>query len=721
VTRPLRILKRTLFALGIIVCVLVAGVLGVVYTESGTRWALNRVPGLLQDSGVALQWRAVGGTLASGLRFEALALQTTGASRSALQVATLEFRWQPWRLPGTLVLDSVVIEGLDYGFDGDAAAAPAQPLTEAALRGMLFALPFSIELHSLDSSALALRFDETRISFDQLAATLLLDNENLAITGLNWQQGETRVTGNATLDRTLALTADLAWQLRTGEIAYAGELVVGGTLAQLQATHELQVPVVVATEGSVVPGLFARPLTLDLQHQFSNLQLAPWGQPEASLPAGALSTVGTLEALRISGAVAAVWPGFEPADINFDLLYGGNTLALTSIAIDSTQIAATASGSMDLDPLALQLDWQLQQLDTGASLPNLQLAGISGEGGVDLTLADEVLAADITLLRLSGEMNGYPLALSGELQVADAQLATVDLQLDTGDNHLQLSGSTLPTLDLRWDLQAPVLAQLWQGLSGTIDGQGAITGTLDAPEVNGELQGSTLGFVSGASFFQLESLVLVADYGASGNDISLQMQNLQLHSAEAGAKTAQVLLQSGTVSISGTPLQHALRASLAAPGAELDLALQGAWTDGNWQGSLQSAGIASRYGDWALEEPAALAWLQGAPTVSEHCWRYQLTRACLQAGSSANGGIDATASVSALPLGWLNPVGSPTPAGQSARPPGVQDLLDTFALSLPANLVVEGQADLQLQVRNFAAGSWDSVDLQYNRASWCCN
>lgn len=710
-TRPLRILTRTLMVLGLSVALLVAPVMLVVFTESGTRWVLNRVPGLLLDTGIALQWRAVGGTLATGLRIEALDLQTVGASRNALQVETLEFRWQPLRLPGTLVLDSVVVEGLDYGFDGD-PAAPSEPLTETTLRELLFALPFSVQLHNLDSSAVTLRFGETNIAFDQLSATLLLDNENLAITGLDWQQGETRVTGNATLDSALALTANLDWQVRAGEVAYAGNLELGGTLMQLQATHALQLPAAVATEGSVVPGLFATPLTLDLQHRFNNLPLAPWGQPEASLPEGALLTVGTLEALRISGAVSVQWPGFEPAELNVDLLYGGDTLALTRITIDSAQIAANASGSLNPAPLALQLDWQLQRLDTGASLPDLQLAGLSGEGSVDLTLADEALAADITLARLSGELNGYPLALSGDLQVADAQLANVELQLDTGDNHLQLSGSTVPTLDLRWSLQAPALAQLWQGLSGTLGGQGAITGTLDVPEINGGLQGTALEFASGAGTFQLESLALVADSGASGNDISLQLQNLQMQSAENGEAAAQMLLQNGTVNISGTPLQHSLGATLTAPTAALGLALQGTYTDGNWQGTLQTAELGSRHGDWSLEEAATLAWREGAPTVSEHCWRYQLTRVCAQAGSNANGGVDATASITALPLGWLNPAGTAMPAGQSQRPPGVQDLLDTFALNLPANLLVEGQADLQLQVRNFADGSWDSVDLE---------
>jgi len=700
------LIKRVLAALLLLVCGAAFAAVLVLRTGTGTLWALGRATQLLQQNGVSLQWRSVAGNLWEGLDFADLQLQSAGNTRHTLRVQRIAFRWQPWRLPGALVFDTLTIEGLDYGYDGDPAAANA-PLTEAALRERLFTLPFSIELHRLESRVIELRFGANRTAFEVLTGAAQLDAEALTLADLDWQSGASRVGGSAQLTSTLQLDGVFDWASSVDELAYAGTLQATGTLAELQLRHRLQTPLAIDSEGSVVPGLFADPLAVDLQHRFGELSLAPYGQPALSIIGGALQSSGTPAALRITGSFSAVLENFAPAAIDLDLEYRGASVALNRVAIVSLQLAAETSGLYTLEPAALQLGWQLHRLDTGTSLPNLQLAGINGAGRVALSFPAQGLAGEIGLARLSGTLNDQALTLAGSLQLAEAQLASVDLQLVSGNNQLQLAGSTVPALDLRWNLQAGVLAQLWSGLSGTLAGQGSVTGTVEVPAVNGELRGARLGYVADGSRMQLEALELTASYGPEGNDINLRVQNLQQGTTSTNR---QMLLQEGTARLRGTPAQHELRASLVAPAAELELVARGAYADGSWQGSLQSAGVASTFGDWSLQEPAALAWTDAAWLISRHCWTYQFTNLCLQADGAA-AGINAQAAVTAVPLGWLNTPGATLPDGQSERPTGIQELLTTYALTLPANLLLEGQTDLQLELHNYAAGSWDSIDL----------
>lgn len=710
-----------LAVVGVLVTLTLGTVTAIAWTEAGTRWVLGQAQARLNSPTLNLQWQVREGTLLSGLLLEDVAFVSTAAdgARIAVNIASFRFAWQPWRLlDGALVLNSVNVQGLDY--QADSGSDVAEPLTPDALRELLFVLPVSIELQELASNELSLRFDEATVAFDRLAGNAVLDPDHLQLENLVWQQGDTRIIGDLALQESLALGGELGWQMRVGELDYAGSLSVGGNLEQLELGHALTQPLLVQSNGTVVPGIFANSeVALDLQHRFEELDLAVFGQPTLRLQQGEVSTVGSPAALTISGTLNPLLEGFEVLNLTFSLGYQPEAPSIDQVRLLGTQIDLAASGTLQLEPLTLAVNWTLANLDAGDRLGNVQLSEVRGAGSVQLARADAGLEIGLVLDNLQGLLNGYPLMIEGTAALLDAALTTIDLQATSQDNNLVLSGSAAPEqLNLDWQLQAPQLQQLWQGLQGQLVGSGTLRGTRELPEVEGHLDGQQLQLVTGASTVLLATLNLQASHMNGENSLRLDLGALTLQGGPEGAHTQQALLEQAALALNGTPAQHELTAELDSADGDLALRVQGSAVEAGWQGELQSAGLQSIYGDWQLEAATALAWLDSNLGVAENCWSHDQTRLCMNAAKPAAAGFDVGLALSSLPLAWLNPLDDAElrgtdfgPDAISAKPIGLQDWQDSRALNLPSSLRIAGTLDLQLAVRNLQGAQWDALDV----------
>src|SRR5699024_1494512 len=83
------------------------------------------------------------------------------------------------------------------------------------------------------------------------------------------------------------------------------------------------------------------------------------------------------------------------------------------------------------------------------------------------------------------------LRLQGQLAYLGDHVAIDKLLLHYGDNSVDIAGQAGLTasaaLDLRWLIEAPQLAQLWPGLSGTLHSKGQLGGSLLQPQVQATL------------------------------------------------------------------------------------------------------------------------------------------------------------------------------------------------------------------------------------------
>ncbi len=659
-------------------------------TAAGTRWALARIDAA---TGGHLNWAAAEGTLMSGMRIADVAFDD---GSSLLQIERLEFAWQPWRLlDGTLVLDRIDIVGLRHQ-----SRVSGEPITEDALRALLFELPVSVELRAFRVAGIVLTStDGSMTTIESLIGAAALDGDALSLGRLQVRQDVTTVTGAMRLSEALEATGALAWESTVAMQNYAGTLEVGGTLRQLELRHELLQPVQLASRGTLVAGVFGEPLTFDLQHEFAAQSLAAFEQPDLQLQAS-LRTSGAPDQVSIGGTARATVPAVEPLDLAFALTYRDAALVIDSANVASTQIGLQGSGRLELEPLSLRLDWMLDRLDAGARLPELQLSDVSGTGSLQMTESGESFAGALQLNAVTGTLNGHPLVINGLINAADTGTASLELSAASGANTLDLTGDVGTELALTWSVQAPALDVLWQGLSGAVQGSGNIRGPRDAPAVNGTL-GGALKLATDGEVLALDSFALDAGYSAGSNNVSLEFGRL----SRTLAGDTTVLLQSGTATLTGTPANHALRGNFSAPQDSLQLSIDGAAADGNWNGTVQDITLASRAGDWRLAAPFALDYTAGALTIAENCWTYLQTQVCMAGGMPAGQGIDAQLALNALPLAWFN---SAAPDGKPAL---LGEFQDAFAANLPIGVSVEGTLDAQVTVRNLQGAGWDSLDV----------
>ncbi|HEY0961937.1 MAG TPA: translocation/assembly module TamB domain-containing protein [Pseudomonadales bacterium] len=691
-----RIAIRALVVVAVLFVALAGTTLFVATTEAGARWVLARID---VAAGGDLNWAQADGTLMSGMRIADVAFDS---GDSLLRIQRVEFAWQPWRLlDGSLVLDRVDIAGLRQ----QTRVASEEVMTEERLRGLLFELPIAIELRAFRADDIeVMQPDGTITAIDSVTGAAQLDGDALRLQGIALQQGEARVDGDLELaSDDLALSGSVEWRFPSGGRDYAGALNVGGTLQRPELVHELQQPLRVTSSGTVLSGMFDGSVpSFDLQHELPAQLLDAVGQPDLQVAAN-VRTSGTAADVAIEGSARAQVPAFAPLDIGFALDWRDATLVIREATFDSMQIGLRGNGQLDTAPLALRFDWTLDALDAGEQLPQLELADIGGNGNVQVVAeSDGTYAGALQISALTGTLNGYPLSVTGLASASSgAAAAAIELQAASGANTIDVAGTVGDELAIDWNISLPEPGALWQGLSGTLDGSGSVAGTRDDPQVDASLDG-TLQLAQDGDMFALETLMLSARHGAAGNDVDLEIGRLT-RTAD-GATT--VLLQSGALALTGTPAEHELRADLEAPADALQLRVSGAFADGNWRGVLQRAELASRAGDWQLEAPAPVTYIDGALALAQSCWHYAQTRLCLQGGMPAAEGFDAELSLAEFPLAWLNaPAAAP-----DTKPAALQQLQDAFAANLPEGVRTEGLLDAQVTLRNFAGGTWSSLD-----------
>lgn len=327
----------------------------------------------------------------------------------------------------------------------------------------------------------------------------------------------------------------------------------------------------------------------------------------------------------------------------------------------------------------------------------LRTTGIAEDGGFDAQV------------QLTGTVQDYPLSLDGRINMRTDRTFDVNVNASSGSNTLSVLGSLGQTLTLDWQVQAPALEQLLPMLAGSLNGSGQLSGTRTAPEVTGSLNGEQLGFQQEGNRFLLDTLALTASYGPQGNDLQLQLGTLR----RDGADGATTLLQRASATLTGTPEQHSVNASVVAAPAELQVAASGSYVDGAWSGTLATTRLRSTlYGDWELVEPTAASYAQQAVNVAQHCWRHLQLLLCLEGEFHPERGLDAELAVDGLALDWFNAEGL-----AQGKPQLLQSLQDDNGIYLPQELRVTGTVDVRVTtagLRDLRNGSLDVVLLPHD-------
>ena len=402
----------------------------------------------------------------------------------------------------------------------------------------------------------------------------------------------------------------------------------------------------VAASGTVQ--LDAQPVSADLAIQWNDLQLPAELVGQALASHGTLKAKGSASSYHAEGDVAIGPPG-KLASLALNLDGTPQQITLHTLALKQARGGMQLNGAFTLQPaLAWQVDATANQLD-----PGQLLAGWNGALNFDIasrgTLPQNRPDVTLEIRKLNGTLRQRAIKGDGTLHLAPNQVIDGQLNVASGGSSVRIdakstgNGNTANN-HIALNLAVASLGDWLPDASGRLNGAFHVRGRQPKLSVDGQLQGQSVAYqqqrVAG---LQLD--VNVPDISNPGGKL-----NLQLHSANAGG------LQFSQISLlaSGTAAQHSL--NLDAQGTQLSasLALNGALKGSDWRGTLSKLTLQPQgLPGLRLQQPAQLAYLDGAMSITETCLSAGDPLLCVQAKQDKAGNLDASYRLRQLPLALL--------------------------------------------------------------------
>jgi len=557
--------KLRLTALGIILALL-AGMLWLLGTESGTRFVLARAEPYLP---AGLELRS-----ASGSFFGDVCLETVNWNSESLDVAVRNACVEVE--VARLLSRHLAVWSLDV----EAVAIVSRPSPDAEPSDELpsFKSPLRI---SIDSSSLRnITFERGQLdrSIDTIRFRGELSGSTLDVSQLvlrsNWLNAE--LDGSIELANLYQSNLDLLWQwTESPSLQLSGSLSLHGDLRRYDLQHKLDAPQQLATSGNF--SYVGNTLELDLENTWDAFQ---WKINESLLQTrnGSLRLQGNLARLAIA---LDAYGSFEEFPETRVVLEGTTDLA----RIDFSSLVATndfgqlnASGNAGWDPTpTFDIDYALSDLDP--SLASDLLRGqVNASGNASGTFGEDTHTLAVSVRELGGLINDQLLDGSGEFTHTPNQLVVADSRVQLGENRVSIRGTAGNTLSLDAILELPALQELSADAAGSLSGSLKLRGSRGKPEIHVEATGSGVAWT---------------DY----------------------------VIDTISVDATGSLDQHSVQTELYSSGSHVTIEAHGAYADERWVGIIDTLSIEDKLaGQWSMHDAVDL-------TVSRS--ELNLSRACL--------------------------------------------------------------------------------------------
>lgn len=618
--------KYTLFIIGVAGALAVAGTLAwLAGTTEGARWLLASVS---RHTALKIAARQVEGRIFGHLR---LAGVRVALPRKEMELDSLELRWQPLLLlAGEVAVKELTLRGVRVRDDAPVSRKPPD-LAWPRVPGIAALLDGRIAHLQVDGLSYR-HLDAKPVAVAKISTSLAWRDQFLSLDNLTVVSAQGRVTGNVLAAfRRPSLRLDLAVS-PAGPVAGMNLLSLKARLLHARAPEQVAGSVTIAGMSGAQKRLELAGEVGMTRNSFNlrDLRLTRPGRRgtvsgEGTILLTALEPVMTL---RMNAAGLDLAPELNMAtDLSGELAFAGSparyrgrfTFANQGKGWRAARVAGTFQGDaagMKLAPLditlldgAVQGDLAVGWRD-GVSLSGafrgrkLNPAGIAPDwtGEVNLDLRGNVVWSKTAPLR--GEVRAE--LLESRLH---GRALTGELRADYGNGTL-----TIGRLALRgkgFDIRA----------AGDLDKRLAFFAQISdfsrlVPRTAGELR--TEGWVSWRAGIAGGSVTghgrnLAADgMRIAAADLAARLEEGKGYPLRVTASLRQVAYgrlraDAATLEATGTALRHTVDATLRSTGAELRLALSGAYRRGSWQGEIVRFSGRDSIGPWSLRAPARLA------------------------------------------------------------------------------------------------------------------
>ena len=623
--------KLRLIALGMILALL-AGMLWLLGTESGTRFVLARAEPYLP---AGLELRS-----ASGSFFGDVCLETVNWKSESLDVAVRNACVEVE--VARLLSRHLAVRALDV--DAIAIVSHPAPDTEPSDELPSFESPLHISIDSSSLRNISFERDQLARSIDTIQFVGELSESSLDISQLvlrsSWLNAE--LDGGIELANLYRSDLDLQWQWTDSpSLQLKGSLSLRGDLRRFDLQHELNAPQQLVTSGRF--SYVANELELDLENTWDAFQ---WEIGESLLQSrnGSLRLHGNLGRLEVALDTLGNLDDLPETRVVLD----GNTdlesIDFSSLVATNDLGRLTASGNVGWAPTpTFDIEYALSDLDPSLA-SDLMQGQINARGKASGTFGADTHTVAVSVRELSGLINGQPLDGSGEFTHMPNQLIVADSRVQLGGNRVSVRGTAGNTLSLDAVLELPALQELSPDVAGSLSGNLRLRGSREKPEFHLEASGSDLSWT---------------DYVIGKVTIDSDVSSSQIVAAEIDFKDLVIRdkeIDSAHVTARGALDQHTVQTDLRTAGSHVTIGASGAYTDERWVGTVDALSIEDRLaGEWTMRDTVDLTVSTNELSISRACLFRSIdtSRACAAATVDPEGATTFDLELIELPLAAL--------------------------------------------------------------------
>jgi translocation and assembly module TamB len=689
-----------------LITVAVVAVFALLNSQSGSAFVASTLTSQLNQSlDGHIQFQDMSGSLTGPLQLDNLQVSLPGTE---LAIDSITLNWQPSALlRGQVVLTQLQVDGVNLDLSATDPTEDSTAFSPESLQLPVDIIASGIVLRNLNIRQEGQ--DSQRIYAANLDISLKGDLLALKHVQVNAPQGAIVITGqtrlrnqmpldflvdwtwnadeSAPLSGNFALQGDTDWSDGIGfDLSYKLEAnglssldsslptreQISGIFRGALADEDLQIDQLTAAfeDSAINLGIQGKFTALNTNSPELNTRLTWEGLrwpllspvPDISSPEGTLNIRGPLEGYELLVETQVV--GVDIPAGHWQLQGTGNLEQLQLAELKGQLLGGEINlrGETRWEPLPRwQLSLEGRTLDIGQLMPDLP-------GQLDLRAStngqlhpEEGIQAQVTVESVSGTLLDYPLALNADLNIAGETASLSHLQLDSGQNQVRASGrASAEALDLDWQVRALNPGELYPGAAGTLIGQGQVSGTPEAPRINGRLRGEQLS-LDGLSVPALEAAFNVST--DPEGELTLSIKSGPVTDGE------EELLTSMALRIGGSNQSHQISLQAKSADQQLNTELSGGLSSelDAWQGQIASLRAQSNpFGQWSLEEAARLALAADSASLEQSCFSSTDTSGQLCAGGDWKAAGDSTLAIRLkdLPVALLVPSVGGELAGQ---------------------------------------------------------
>lgn len=387
----------------------------------------------------------------------------------------------------------------------------------------------------------------------------------------------------------------------------------------------------------------AQPLSADLALDWKDVLVPATVAGQDLASTGRLTFKGSAESYRAEGDVD-IGPPDHIGKFTLDVDGTPDRVTLHSVQLKQRTGSLTAGGVLTLRPaLAWKLDIKGDRFDPGqvlAEWPGALDLDLSTEG----KLENDKPLGSLELRKLDGTLRKRPLRGGGKLTLKPGEVVNGNLDLASGGSTIRLDAKGDTANDATLKLAIASLGDWLPDAGGKVTGDISAKGNLPKLAVKAKLRGSTIVYADQ----KIEAATIDADIP----DISTPGGKLDV--VGTGLVSGGLVFSRVDVAAQGSQERHQL--SIDAKGRPLaaNLLLSGSLKNGGWNGTLSTLNIDYQgLPPWHLQNPSALAWKDGAASMSDLCLTAGDPLLCVAAKQDKAGNLDASYRLRRVPLALL--------------------------------------------------------------------